>query len=61
MFDRPAYKEFTGGIGFRDRSFYIDLGFSALLHSQDYFLYYNNESVIKTNRYRMITTFGFRF
>jgi hypothetical protein len=61
MFDRPAYKEFTGGFGFREKSFYIDMGFSALLRSQDYVLYYDNVADLKTNRYRLITTFGFRF
>ena len=62
MFEQSDYTEFTGGIGFREKSFYIDMGFSALLHARiTYTLYYDNVADLKTNRYRLITTFGLRF
>jgi hypothetical protein len=61
MFEHADYKEFTGGIGFREKRFFIDMGFSALLHNEEYNLYYNNLADTKTNRYRLVTTFGFRF
>lgn len=53
--------EFTSGVGYRDKNFFIDLGFSALLHNEKYNLYYNNIADLRLNRYSMITTVGFRF
>jgi len=61
MFEQSDYYEFTGGLGFRQKIFYMDMGFSALLHDETYTLYYDNVADIKTNRYRLITTFGIRF
>jgi hypothetical protein len=61
MFEKADYLEFTGGIGFRNRVFYMDMGFSTLRHDENYVLYYDNNADIKTNRYRLITTLGFRF
>jgi hypothetical protein len=55
------YTEFTGGIGYRDKNFFVDMGLSALLHDEKYTLYYNNIADLKLTRYRFITTFGFRF
>ncbi len=55
------YAEITGGIGYRDKNFFVDLGLSALMHDERYTLYYNNIADLKLNRYRFLTTFGFRF
>jgi hypothetical protein len=61
MFEKADYTEFTGGVGYRGKIFYIDVGFSALLHEEKYTLYYNNIADLQTNRYRLITTYGIRF
>jgi hypothetical protein len=61
MFEKSDHLEFTGGIGFREKVFYMDMGFSTLMHDETYNLYYSNMADIKTNRYRLITTFGCRF
>ncbi len=53
--------EFTTGVGYRDQNFFIDMGFSALLHKEKYNLYYNNIADLNLNRYNLITTVGFRF
>ena len=59
--EKADHVEITGGVGFRDKNFFIDMGLSALLHDEKYTLYYNNIADLKINRYRLITTFGFRF
>jgi hypothetical protein len=55
------YAEITGGVGYRDKHFFVDMGLSALLHDERYTLYYNNIADLKLNHYKFLTTFGFRF
>jgi hypothetical protein len=59
--EEADHVEITGGIGYREKNFFIDLGFSALLHDEKYTLYYNNVADLDVNKYRFITSFGFRF
>jgi hypothetical protein len=53
--------EFTAGIGYRDRSFFFDLGFSGLMHAQKYNLYFDNVANLDQFKYRLLATIGFRF
>jgi len=58
---KTDYTEITGGVGYRDKNFFVDLGVSALMQDEKYTLYYNNIADLDLNRYKFITTFGFRF
>ncbi|MBN2273997.1 MAG: hypothetical protein JXK95_06665 [Bacteroidales bacterium] len=59
--ENADYIEISGGVGYRDRNFFIDMGLSTILHDEKYSLYYNNITDLQLNRYRFLTTFGFRF
>jgi hypothetical protein len=64
-----AYTELSSGLGYRNRNFFVDFGFSWLAHKEDYNLYTvyfdNNPSVnvanLKQNEYRLLLTMGVRF
>lgn len=60
-----SYTEITGGTGFRNNRFFVDLGFSAMMHKEKYNLYAtglgNNISSFKQNIYRFMLSAGYRF
>ena len=64
-----AYTELSSGLGYRNRNFFFDFGFSWLAHNEDYNLYTvyfdNNPSVnvanLHQNEFRFLTTMGIRF
>jgi hypothetical protein len=69
-FNAPkAYTELSSGVGYRNKNFFFDLGFSWLAHTEDYHLYTvnidNNLSTnianLKQNEYRFLATVGVRF
>ncbi len=69
-FNAPkAYTELSSGLGYRNRSFFFDFGFSWLAHTEDYHLYTvnldNNPSTniasLKQNEFRFLATVGVRF
>jgi long-subunit fatty acid transport protein len=61
------YQSISGGIGFRERNFSIDFGYSHLSSSQVYYLYPLAESFeparasLSTNQNMFTLTFGFKF
>ena len=59
-----GFSSYSAGVGFRERNFYIDLGYVRTMQDQHYFLYdYDGmESALGmgTNN-RFLVTFGFRF
>jgi hypothetical protein len=64
-----AYTELSSGLGYRNRNFFLDFGFSWLSHNEDYNLYTtyvdNNPSVnvasLHQNEFRFLATMGVRF
>jgi hypothetical protein len=64
-----AYTELSSGLGYRNRNFFVDFGFSWLAHKESYNLYTayidNNPSVnvanLHQNEFRLLTTFSIRF
>jgi hypothetical protein len=56
-----GHSEITAGFGYRNSSFFFDLGMSALMHTEKYNLYYDNIATLKQPKYRFIATLGFRF
>jgi hypothetical protein len=64
-----AYSELSSGLGYRNKNFFFDFGFSWLAHKENYNLYTvylnNNPSVnvanLKQNEYRLLATMGVRF
>jgi hypothetical protein len=67
--DQAKHTEITAGFGYRSSAFFFDLGFSALLHKEDYDLYSANNGVenvtyfstLNQQKYRFIASLGFRF
>ncbi len=61
--DKAKYSEVTAGFGYRSSSFFIDLGFSALFHEEDYYMYSSATTVsaLDQQKYRFIASIGFRF
>jgi len=58
------YMSYSGGLGFRNRNFSIDLAYIFSTHEEQYFMYQLNgvsPSVNKFQRHQIQTTFGFRF
>jgi hypothetical protein len=51
----------SGGVGYRDNLYYLDLGFSRSNWDQTYFLYGNNSSDISNSTSRFSATLGFKF
>lgn len=60
-----GHTEITSGLGYRDKHFFFDFGFSGVFHKEKYNLYTsnntNNIASLKQSSYRFITTMGFRF
>jgi hypothetical protein len=60
-----SYTEVTSGIGYRDKTFFFDLGFSGIFHQEKYNLYTSNDlsniASLNQQNYRFIATMGFRF
>jgi hypothetical protein len=60
-----SYTEITSGIGYRDKIFFFDLGFSGIFHKEKYNLYTSNntDNIADLNQqsYRFIATMGVRF
>ena len=63
--ENASYYEFTSGIGYRDKNFFFDLGFSGLIHNEKYNLYsaLNADNIARLDqvKYRLLGTVGFRF
>ena len=51
----------SGGIGYRDNSFYFDIGLARYSWDQQYFLYGSNSADVKNVYSRVSATLGFRF
>jgi hypothetical protein len=54
----------SAGLGFRDRSFFLDFGYALTFFSEDYYLYsaqFVNPVENKYTMSRFMLTFGFRF
>jgi long-subunit fatty acid transport protein len=67
-----SYTELTAGLGYRSSSFFIDFGFSSLLHKEKYSAYsaynylspnnlVNNLSNFDQTMFRFVASMGFRF
>jgi long-subunit fatty acid transport protein len=71
-----GHSEVTAGFGYRSSSFFFDLGFSTLFHTEKYLLYsayeYNPDPLVdpvyvnhianlKQQKYRFVASLGFRF
>ena len=52
---------FSGGVGYKDKKMYIDLGFSRSTSDQTYFLYDNQSADVANVFSRFSATLGFRF
>jgi hypothetical protein len=51
----------SGGLGYRDNSFYVDFGLARSAWDQEYFLYGSNSALVNNTFTRFSTTIGFRF
>ena len=58
---KPIMQKSPEALDIVTKHFFIDMGVSALLQDEKYSLYYNNIADLALNRYRFLTTFGFRF
>lgn len=60
-----SYSTYSGGIGFRQKTFYIDFAYTNLTSTSKYFMYddtpYLNPATIHSAKNLFTTTFGFRF
>lgn len=52
---------FSGGVGYRDQNYYMDLGFARSGWDQTYFLYGTNSAAITNLQTRFSATIGFKF
>jgi hypothetical protein len=52
---------FSGGVGFRDQKYYMDLGFAYSGWNQTYFLYGNQSADVTNAQTRFSATIGFKF
>lgn len=52
---------YSCGVGFRDKLYYLDLGFSRSGWDQTYFLYGNNSAEVTNAQSRFSATLGFKF
>lgn len=52
---------FSGGVGFRDKNYYIDFGFARSGWDQEYFLYGSNSADVTNTQSRFSATLGFKF
>lgn len=51
----------SGGLGYRDKNFYVDFGLAKSSWAQDYLVYYNTSAGVESTYTRFSTTIGFRF
>jgi hypothetical protein len=51
----------SGGLGYRDNNYYLDLGFARSAWDQEYFLYGNNSAAVSNTTGRFTATLGFKF
>lgn len=62
--EKSDHFEITSGLGYRDRVFFFDLGFSGLFHTEKYNLYTSNNTDnianLTLNQFRFIATMGIR-
>jgi hypothetical protein len=60
-----SYNTYSGGIGFRQKSFYIDFSYTNQSSSREYLMYddppYLQPATIHSSKNLYTTTFGFRF
>jgi hypothetical protein len=60
-----SYNTYSGGVGFRQQSFYIDFAYTNQTSSRKYFMYYDppylEPATIHSVKNLFTTTFGFRF
>ena len=62
--ENAAYSFLSGGIGFRAKSFFADLGYQYGLHEEKYMMYNMlelEETTLKSHPNKFLATFGFRF
>ncbi len=52
---------YSAGVGYRDKQYYLDLGFAYSGWDQAYFLYGTNSADISNSQVRLQATVGFRF
>jgi hypothetical protein len=52
---------YTGGVGYRDNTYFIDLGFGRAVTDQTYFLYGDNAAEVTNTQFRVSATLGFKF
>ncbi len=52
---------FSGGVGYRDKQYYFDLGFAHAGWEQSYFLYGSNAADVTNGQTRFSATLGFKF
>lgn len=51
----------SGGVGYRDKNYYIDLGIANSNWDQTYFLYGSNSAAVSNTQTRITATLGFKF
>lgn len=59
-----SYSLISAGIGFSQKKFYMDLGYSHMMHEEQYFMYPSANvasSVNESNTNKFLATFGFKF
>lgn len=56
-----SHTNITGGLGFRDKNFFFDIGGAYSLNEEKYSLYYDNIATITGNKLKLLATIGFRF
>ncbi|MCK4631411.1 MAG: hypothetical protein KAT40_08200, partial [Bacteroidales bacterium] len=59
-----SYSLISAGIGFSQKKFYMDLGFTHMMHEEQYFMYPSANvapSVNESNTDKFLATFGFKF
>lgn len=52
---------FSAGVGYRDKQYYLDLGFARSSWDQTYFLYDANSADVMNTQTRLSATFGIKF
>lgn len=56
------YLGFSGGIGYRDKRFFVDLAYAYAKHREQYFMYPNTQAVVNDfNNNSVLATIGFKF
>lgn len=69
--EKSSYTDITGGLGIREKNFFIDLGLVYTMHKEKYNVYHSyseyysdysdNIAAMKQNNLRILATVGFRF